>query len=73
MYMPSHAYDLLLIPMIQTSIANQIDNYPNYTYIIYKDFNIDITLIGRQNANKPHHHNLKTENGEHFINNLELQ
>lgn len=73
MYIPSHTCDLLLILIIQTSITNQINNHPIYTSIICKDFNIDIALIGQQNVNKPHHHNLKTTNGKHFTSDLELQ
>ena len=49
LYMPSHEEDLPFIPIIQNTITNQINIYPNHTYILCGDFNKDIILIGRQN------------------------
>jgi hypothetical protein len=48
-YMPSHAEDLSLIPIIQNTITDHINAHPNHTYILCGDFNRDIALIGRQN------------------------
>jgi exonuclease III len=50
-YMPTHIEDTTLIPIIQTTIFNQIHNNPLSNIIILGDFNRDIALIGRQQGN----------------------
>ena len=63
--MPSHEEDLPLMPNIQNTITNQINGHPDHTYILCRDFNRDVALIGKKMTNKPDHHNPKITNGEH--------
>jgi hypothetical protein len=46
--MPTHIEDIILIPIIQTTIFNQIHNNPLSNIIMLGDFNRDIALIDRQ-------------------------
>ena len=48
-YMPTHAEDTHLIPLLQTEISNQITKHNNHIHILCGDFNRDIALIGIQN------------------------
>ena len=50
-YMPTHLEDIRLIPIIKTTITNQINAHLDHIHIMCGDFNRDIALIGRQNDN----------------------
>jgi hypothetical protein len=51
LYMPTHTDDIILIPTIQTTIFNHIHNNPQNNIILFRDFNRDIALIGKQHGN----------------------
>lgn len=73
MYIPSHVEKLLLIPIIQIAITNQINNHPNHTYIMCRDFNKDISLIGRQSGQQTTPPRTKDYQWQTFIDSLELE
>ena len=52
LYMPSHIEDIRLVPTIQQTIRMQINAHPNHTYVLCRDFNRDIALIGCQNKQR---------------------
>ena len=72
LYMPSHEEDFPLIPIIQTTITNQITAHPNHTYILCGDFNRDITLIGRQDDQQTTPPQTEDHNWRAFTTALEL-
>jgi hypothetical protein len=52
--MPSHVEDLQFIPEIQNIFTRQIRSHLNHTIMLGKDFNRDISLLGK------HHNNIFT-------------
>jgi exonuclease III len=73
LYMPTHIEDITLIPIIQTTIFNQIHNNPLSNIIMLGDFNRDIALIGRQHNDTktaPTHQDLEWRQ---FTNSLHLK
>jgi hypothetical protein len=71
--MPTHIEDIILIPIIQTTIFNQIHNNPLSNIIMLKDFNMDIALIGRQHGNTRTAPIQQDLEWKQFINSLHLQ
>ena len=70
--MPSDEEDLPLIPIIQTTITNQIITHPNHTYILCGDFNKDIALIGRQDDQQTIPPQTEDNNWRSFTTGLDL-
>jgi hypothetical protein len=50
LYMPTHIDDIILIPIIQTTIFNHVHDNILSNIILLGDFNRDIALIGKQHG-----------------------
>jgi hypothetical protein len=73
LYMPTHIEDIILIPIIQTTIFNHIHNNPLSNIILLGDFNRDIALIGRQHGTTRTTPTQQDLDWKQFTNSLHLQ
>jgi hypothetical protein len=73
LYMPTHIEDIILIPIIQTTIFNHIHNNPQSNIIMLGDFNRDIALIGRQHSTTRTSPIQQDLDWKEFTNSLHLQ
>ena len=73
LYMPAHIEDITLIPIIQTTIFNQIHNNPLSNIILLGDFNRNIALIGRQHGTTRTTPTQQDLDWKQFTNSLHLQ
>ena len=71
--MPIHIKDINLIPIIQTTIFNHIDNNPLSNIIMLGDFNRDIALIGKQHETARTTPTKQDLDWKQFMNSLYLQ
>jgi hypothetical protein len=72
LYMPTYIEDISLISIIQTTIFNHIHNNPLSNIIMLRDFNRDITLIGRQHGTTRTASTQQDLEWKHFTNSLHL-
>jgi hypothetical protein len=73
LYMPTQIEDILLIPIIQTTIFNHIHNNPQSNIFMLGDFNRDIALIGRQHGTTRIAPTQQDLEWKQFTNSLHLQ